>query len=105
MVMQMPILRKMRRLAFSPTLNTVLMVEQALASSKDSVITVAQLKRMLPRQVNHNMFKVILEYLESSNKIAVSLKGLTWIHNRSEKMRAALGKSYGYPKDFLVRSE
>ena len=74
----------------SPTLNTILMVEDTLKSSPDSVVTVAELKKMLPRQVNHNTLMVILDYLEQSNKIAVGIKGITWIHSKNENLRKAV---------------
>ncbi|VVB77285.1 Uncharacterised protein [uncultured archaeon] len=48
----------------SPTLNTVLMVENAIRSAKGSVITVPEIKRSLPKQVNHYTLMRILEYLE-----------------------------------------
>lgn len=73
-----------------PTLNTVLMVEKILKEMNESVITIAQLKKRLPKQVNHNTLKTILEYLEESNKIAVSLKGITWIHNTNPNLRRAI---------------
>mgnify|MGYP001557812471 FL=1 len=44
----------------SPTLNTVLMVEDTLKNMEGSIITIAELKRRLPKQVNHNVLKVIL---------------------------------------------
>ncbi len=75
---------------YSPTLNTILMVEDTLKNSPDSVVTVAELKKMLPKQVNHNTLMVILDYLEQSNKIAVGLKGITWIHNRNENLRKTI---------------
>ena len=75
-----------------PTLNTVIMVEHTLKNMNDSIITVAGLKRKLPRQVNHNTLMLILRYLEESNKIFVSLKGITWIHNTNPKLREALNK-------------
>ena len=74
----------------SPTLNTILMVEDTLKNSPDSVVTVAKLKKMLPRQVNHNTLMIILDYLEQSNKIVVGLKGITWIHSRNENLRKAV---------------
>lgn len=83
---------QVHRLAHAPTLNTVLMVENALKKSKKSVVSVAELKRMLPRQVNHYALKAILEYLEESNKIAVSLKGITWIHNPNPNLRRAIAR-------------
>jgi len=81
-----------QKIEHSPTLNTVLMVENALKNVDESVITVAELKRKLPRQVNHNVLKVILEYLEESNKIAVTLKGITWIHNANPNLRKAVSR-------------
>jgi hypothetical protein len=78
--------------ASSPTLNTVLMVERVLRNMNESVITIAELKRKLPKQVNHNTLMLILDYLEKSNKIAVSLRGITWIHNPNERLKKAIGE-------------
>ena len=88
----MPELMQKRKLEHSPTLNTVIMVENTLKDVDDSVITVAELKKKLPKQINHNTLKVILEYLEESNKIAVSLRGITWIHNTNANLRRAVSK-------------
>ena len=76
----------------APTLNTVIMVEDTLAKAEGSVITIAQLKRMVPRQINHNTLKAILLYLEESNKIAVSISGITWIHNPNPNLRKAIAR-------------
>ena len=73
-----------------PNLSTVIMVEDALQKMDESVVTIAELKRKLPRQVNHNTLRAILEYLEKSNKIAVTLKGITWIHNTNANLRKAI---------------
>jgi len=75
-----------------PTLNTVLMIEDTLKNMDESVISVADLKRKLPRQVNHNTLMLILRYLEESNKIAVTLKGITWIHNSNPRLRKAIAQ-------------
>lgn len=75
-----------------PTLNTVIMVEETLKNMDESMITIAELKRILPRQVNHNTLMLILHYLEEGNKIFVSLKGITWIHNPSLKLGKAIAK-------------
>ena len=82
----------MEALEHSPTLNTVLMVENVLKNMNESIITIAELKRKLPKQVNHNTLMIILEYLEQSNKIAVSLRGISWIHNININMRNAVNK-------------
>ena len=82
---------QIQKFAHSPTLNTILMVENALRKSANSAITIAELKRKLPKQVNHNTLKLILEYLESSNRIFVSLKGITWLENANPNLRKAIG--------------
>ncbi len=82
----------MQQLEHSPTLNTVLMVEETLKNMEDSVVTLAQLKTKLPKQINHNTLKTILIYLEQSNKIAVSMNGITWIHNPNPTLREAIRK-------------
>jgi hypothetical protein len=82
----------LEQLEHSPTLNTVMMVEETLKTANQSVVTVAELKRLLPRQVNHNTLKIILEYLERSNRIAVSLRGITWIHNTNQNLRRAISR-------------
>jgi len=76
----------------SPTLNTVIMVEETLKNMEESYITIAQLKKILPRKVNHNTLKIILTYLEYSNKIVVSLKGISWIHNTNTNLRKSISK-------------
>jgi exosome complex RNA-binding protein Rrp4 len=80
------------KLEHSPTLNTVLMVEETLKNMDESVITIAKLKKILPKQVNHNTLKTILLYLEYSNKIVVTLNGITWIHNTNPKLRKAISE-------------
>jgi len=82
----------MQELEHAPTLNTVIMVENTLKGMEGRVITVAQLKRKLPRQVNHNTLKAILEYLELSNKILVTMKGITWIHNTNPNLQKAIAE-------------
>ena len=75
-----------------PTLNTVIMVEQTLKKIDGSIIKISELKRKLPRQVNHNTLILILKYLEESNKILVTLSGITWIHNTNSNLRKALNQ-------------
>ena len=40
-----------QKLEHSPTLNTVLMVEKVLKNMQESVISIAELKRHLPKQI------------------------------------------------------
>jgi hypothetical protein len=87
-----------QKLEHSPTLNTILLVEHILKS--DSLITIPQLKKKLNNKINHNTLKVILDYLEQSHKIVITMKGITWVENNNPKMQEALRKSYRYPEDF-----
>ena len=83
-----------QKLEHSPTLNTVLMVEDVLKNMEESMISVAELKRLLPKQINHNTLKTILIYLEESNKIAVTMKGITWIFNPDPRLKMAISKGF-----------
>jgi len=80
------------RLEHSPTLNTVLMVEETMKNIDESIFTIANLKKKLPKQVNHRTLMIILAYLEKSNKIYVSIKGITWIHNTSPRLRKEISE-------------
>jgi len=83
-----------QKLEHAPTLNTVLMVEEVLKNMEESVISIAELKRHLPKQINHNTLKTILIYLEQSNKIAVTMKGITWIFNPDPRLKKAIDKGF-----------
>ena len=71
----------------SPTLNTVLMVEEMVRNS-GQLITVAQIKRSLPKKVMHSTLIQILDYLLASGKILITTRGILWIF----KERAELDK-------------
>ena len=75
----------------SPTLDTILMVEEVIRSAKQ-VISVAEIKRKLPRKVNHNTLKVILIYLQWSGKIEFTHQGIVWIYMPREDITAILNK-------------
>lgn len=62
----------------SPTLNTVLMVENTLKEAKE-VLSVAELKRRLPKKVMHSTLMQVLDYLLASGKIFIGTKGVAWI--------------------------
>ncbi len=65
------------KIIHSPTLDTVLMVEETL--KKVGLITVAELKRELPKKVMHGTLLKILDYLQFSGKIVIGTKGVLWI--------------------------
>lgn len=80
--------------AHSPTLKTILMVEKVLKDMNESLITIAGLKRILPRQVNHNTLIEILGYLEKSGKIDVALKGIVWVENSNPRLQKAIREGF-----------
>jgi len=70
----------------SPTLNTILMVEKVLKSAKGP-ITVAELKRRLPKQVMHNTLLEIIDYLQDRDILHITTHGLVWIFEDELKMK------------------
>jgi hypothetical protein len=80
----------------SPTLKTILMVEKVLKDNNDKVLKVSELKRLLPKQVNHNTLMMVVDYLDRSNKIAFNFKGMMWIANNNPKLREAIRKATDY---------
>lgn len=87
----MPQLIERPVLTHSPTLDTVQMVENTIREAKE-VLSIAELKRRLPRQVNHNTLKVILAYLQQSGKIEFTPDGVVWIFAPREDLAAILRK-------------
>lgn len=79
------------KLQHSPTLETVQMVEETIKKIKQ-VISIADIKRKLPRKVNHNTLKVILRYLQTSGKIEFTPDGVVWIFMPKEDIAAILNK-------------
>jgi len=69
----------------SPTLNTVLMVEETIKTSKE-VISIAELKRLLPKKVMHQTLLQIIDYLQLSGKIMLGTKGVLWIFTEREEL-------------------
>ncbi len=73
----------------APTLRTVIMVEETIRGlTTTSAASIADIKRSLPKQVNHNALMSVLAYLERTHSIKVTLHGVSWIKKgtvRSEK--------------------
>ena len=40
------------------------------------------------------ILKEILDYLEQSNKIVISKKGISWIYNNNEKLQKAIMEGF-----------
>ncbi len=66
----------------NPTLESIHMVEVAL-SEMQNYPTKNKLWRNLPRQIQYQSFKVILEYLEESNKIIYDGNSIVWVFSNT----------------------
>lgn len=73
------------KLQHSPTLNTVLMVEETLKEAGE-LLTLAELKRRLPRKVMHQTLLQILDYLQISGKILIGTKGILWVFTERKEL-------------------
>lgn len=83
---------KIRRLIHSPTLKTVLMVEDALRKA-DGPLTIEGLKRALPKKVMDQSLRMILAYLESKGSVLIGPKGISWIANDNPKFLNMIKKA------------
>ena len=70
--------------AHSPTLKTILMVETVLKTG--DLMTIADIKRKLPKKIMHNTLLHILDYLQHSGKIIISTKGVLWIFTEQKEL-------------------
>ena len=77
------------KLQHSPTLNTVLMVEDVLKGAGE-VISIAELKRRLPKKVMHQTLLNVLDYLQMSGKIVIGTKGVLWIFAERKELDALI---------------
>lgn len=73
------------KLGHSPTLITVLMVEKTLKETSE-LLTLAELKRRLPRKVMHQTLIQILDYLQISGKIIIGTKGILWVFTERKEL-------------------
>jgi hypothetical protein len=83
--------KQKQELMHSPTLNTVFMVERTLKEAGE-VVTLAELKRRLPKQVMHQTLIHILDYLQLSGKIIIGTKGILWIFTDRKELNSLIGR-------------
>ena len=68
-----------------PKLDSILMVEKAIQESEDYPARM-ELWRGLPKQMQYQTFKLILDYLEKSNKIMFKDDKIIWIFANNKKL-------------------
>lgn len=81
----------LEKVGHSPTLNTVLMVEETLKDAGE-VITAAELKRKLPKKIMHQTLVTILDYLQISGKIIIGTKGILWIYADKKELSELINR-------------
>lgn len=75
-----------------PKLDTIMMVEKAILDAEEYP-TRMELWRSLPRQVQYQTFKRILDYLEASGKIVFNDRRIVYTGVDNPKLRALLESS------------
>ncbi|MCJ7572650.1 hypothetical protein MUO93_00085 [Candidatus Bathyarchaeota archaeon] len=75
-----------------PRLDTVLMVEKAILDAEDYP-TKMILWRSLPRKVQYQTFRRVLDYLEASGKIVFNSDTIIYVGADNEKLRALMESS------------
>jgi hypothetical protein len=75
-----------------PQLDTILMVEKAILDAEDYP-TRTELWNSLPRKVQYQTFKRILDYLEASGKIAFNGKVIIYTGVNNPKLQALIRSS------------
>ncbi len=77
-------IKKMNILHY-PKLDSILMVEEAIQNSEDYP-TRMELWKSLPKQMQYQTFKLILDYLERSNKIMFNENKIIWIFANNKRL-------------------
>ena len=75
-----------------PKLDSILMVEKTIIEMK-SYPTRMELWKVLPRQMQYQTFKLILNYLEKSNKIIFDKDKIVWIFPNNKKLNDLIQNS------------
>ena len=75
-----------------PRLDSILMVEKAVQNFKDYP-TRMELWKSLPKQMQYQTFKLILNYLEKSNKIIFEGDKIVWIFPNNKKLNELINEA------------
>ncbi len=79
----------------SPTLDTMLMVEKEIVDrlKKADYPTRTELWRSLPKGMEYQTFRQVLDYLEASNKIIYKDGRIVWVFPDNPKLRKLIEES------------
>jgi len=76
-------------------LDTISMVEKAIKNAEEHP-SKRQLKTVLPKDINHQTFNLVLKYIEYSGKIVIKGGIIIWIANDNPKFLRMLEKAIVY---------
>jgi len=82
----------MSTILHEPKLDTVLMVEKAIKDAAEYPSRM-ELWRSLPRKIQYQTFKRILEYLEASSKIVFNRGRIVWVAADNPKLKKLMEES------------
>lgn len=77
-----------------PKLDSILRVENAIQNWEDYP-TRMELWKSLPKQMQYQTFKLILDYLERSNKIMFEGDKIIWIFSNNKKLNELIQGAVG----------
>ena len=81
----------MENILHYPQLDSILMIEKIIQETKDYP-TRMELWRSLPKKMQYQTFKLILNYLEKSNKIIFDNDKIVWIFPNNKKLNELIKK-------------
>ena len=67
-------------------------IVEIFLKSVEGPMTVAEIKRKLPRKVMHQTLLKILDYLQYSGKIIIGTKGVLWIFTERKEIEELIKK-------------
>lgn len=82
----------MENILHYPQLDSILMVEKIIQKMKDYPIRM-ELWKALPRKMQYQTFKLILDYLERSNKIMFDKGKIIWIFPNNKKLNELIQRA------------
>lgn len=81
-----------KKVLHEPKLDTILMVEKVILEA-DDYYTRTQLWKSLPKKMQYQTYKRILDYLEASGKIAFNTKKIIYTGVNNPKLEAMIKSS------------
>lgn len=78
-----------KKVLHEPKLNSILMVEKTILDA-DSYYTRTQLWKKLPKKMQYQTYKRIIDYLEASGKIAFNSTHIIYTAANNDKLKAMI---------------